>query len=128
MSKISLYERFNEKCEEFCKDVISTFPDVEHFRHLRSGLNIVKNIDLKSPQRIFHNYIYNTPYKEYILTRNEQFFMTNQDFNLQTSKKEYWEEFINTLRSMWKNLREDDKDIVWKYFHILVILSEKCQS
>lgn len=129
MSKTIFFERFNEKCDEFCRDIITSFPNIEQFKHIKTGLNLIKNIDMKTPQRIFHNNIYNTHYRDFILTKNEEFFLTNEDFNIQYStndKKQYWDEFIDNIRLIWKTLSNEDKDIVWKYFHILVILSEKC--
>lgn len=128
-SKTIFFEAFNDKCDEFCRDIISSFPNIEQFKHIKTGLNLIKNIDMKMPQRIFHNNIYNTHYREYILTKNEEFFLTNDDFNIQYStndKKQYWDEFIDNIRKVWKTLSTGDKDIVWKYFHILVVLSEKC--
>jgi len=123
------YEKFNETCDEFCKDIIASFPNIEAFKHIKVGLNIIKNLDMKSPQRVFHNHIYITQYKDMILMRNEDFFLTKDDFNLRHSsveKKEYWSDFINSIRNIWRNLPGTDKDIIWKYFHILLILSEKC--
>ena len=126
MNKSVFYERFNEKCDEFCKDIISSFPNIDQFKYIRSGLNLIKNLDVKSPQRIFHSNIYNSKYREYILTRNEEFFLTNDDFSIQSEKKEYWNEFIDNIRKVWQTLQVEDKDIVWKYFHVLLVLSEKC--
>ena len=128
-SKSIFYERFNEKCDEFCRDIIASFPNIEQFKHIKTGLNLIKNLDMKSPQRIFHNHVCNSHYRDFILTRNEEFFLTNDNFNLQYStneKKQYWDEFIDNIRKVWKTLSNEDKDIVWKYFHILVVLSEKC--
>ena len=131
MARQMFYERFNDKCDEFCKDIISSFPNIDQFKHIRSGLTLVKNIDLKSPQHIFYKNIYKTPYKKYILDRNEQFFLSKNEFTVSHSnneKQEYWDEFIENLRVIWSTLSEQDKDNVWKYFHILLILSEKCQD
>ena len=130
MAKQIFYEKFNEKCEEFMKDLIALFSQIEQFKYLRSGFNVVKNLDYKTPQKIFNSYI-STTFKEQILNKDEDFFLTKTDYNIRNSssyKKEYWDEFIEYIRTIWKTLDNDNKDIIWKYFHILVVLNDKCQE
>ena len=130
MAKQIFYEKFNEKCEEFMKDLIAVFSQIEQFKYLRSGFNVVKNLDYKTPQKIFNSYI-STTFKEQILNKDEDFFLTKTDYNIRNSssyKKEYWDEFIEYIRTIWKTLDNDNKDIIWKYFHILVVLNDKCQE
>ena len=112
------------------KDLIAVFSQIEQFKYLRSGFNVVKNLDYKTPQKIFNSYI-STTFKEQILNKDEDFFLTKTDYNIRNSssyKKEYWDEFIEYIRTIWKTLDNDNKDIIWKYFHILVVLNDKCQE
>lgn len=127
-NKTAFYERFNEKSDEFCKDLIQCFPGIDQFKYVRSGLSLLKNIDMKQPQRIFHTYISTTNYRDFILEKNEDFFLNTTDIHIMSERKEYWTEFIQQIRDIWKTLSQDDKDTVWKYFHILLVLSDKCQS
>lgn len=118
------YELFNSKVEEFIGELITSFPNIKQFSSFRSGFNFLKNLDVKKPQEIFHNYVYND-YREYILKRNEDFFLTNE-IEISSTRKEYWEEFIQNIRYIWKTLDGNNKDIIWKYFFVLVTLNEKC--
>jgi hypothetical protein len=126
MSKLHFYELFNEKTDEFFKDLIIAFPNIEQFKILRSGFNLIKNFDHKKPQKIFNSYI-GSLYKDMILTKNEEFFLQKKDFDIYyNTEKEYWESFINYLRNIWTNVNNTDKESIWKYLHILLILSHKC--
>lgn len=125
MTKLHFYELFNEKTDELFKDLITSYPEVEQFRHWRSGLSLLKNVDNKGPQRIFKSHIDN--YREYILAKNEEFFLTNGSIEVKTDQ-EYWNDFMNHIRGMWKTLGEENKEVIWKYFHVLVVLSDKCTS
>lgn len=119
------YDLFNAKAEEFIKELATSFPEVKQFGSFRSGFNFIKNMDVKKPLDIFNSYVYaNTTYRDHILKRNEEFFLTT-DLDI-TSSKEYWFEFIDQIRKLWKTLDDANKDVVWKYFHVLVALNEKC--
>lgn len=127
MSKTAFFERFNEKTDEFIKDLTTSFPDIEQFRYFKSGFTMLKNFDPKSPQRIFNTYI-STSYRDYILNRDESFFL-DHDINVNASeRKEYWNEFISYIKEIWKGLDESNKDVIWKYFHVLLILNDKCME
>lgn len=127
MSKTAFFERFNDKTEEFIKDLTASFPNIEQFKYFKSGFTMLRNFDPKSPQRIFNTYI-NSSYREYILNRDESFFL-NHDIDVHSSeRKEYWNEFINYIKDIWKTLDEDNKEIIWKYFHVLLVLNDKCME
>lgn len=117
------YDLFNAKAEEFIKELITSFPDIKQFASFKSGFNFIKNLDPKTPLDFFNNYVYAT-YKDHIIKRNEEFFLTT-DIEI-SSSKEYWVEFIDQIRLVWKTLDDANKDVVWKYFHVLVALNEKC--
>jgi hypothetical protein len=123
MSKVYI-DLFNSKAEEFIKELTSSFPDIKQFQTFRSGFNLLKNLDKKKPQDVFNTYVY-IEYKDYILQRNEVFFMNN-DVEITSTRKDQWLEFISNIRDIWKTLDDDNKDVIWKYFQVLVTLNEKC--
>ena len=124
MSKAVYFDLFNSKAEEFIKELTTSFPDIKQFQTFRSGFSLLKNLDKKKPQDIFNTYVY-TEYKDYILQRNEDFFLHNE-VDIKSTRKDQWLEFIANIRSIWKTLDEDNKDVIWKYFQVLVTLNEKC--
>ena len=116
-------ELFNAKADEFMKELGKSFPELKQISAFRSGFNLLKNLDVKKPQEVFNTYVYNE-YKDYIVNKNEDFFLTN-DVEITTDSKDYWLDFIKTIRGVWKSLDDENKDVVWKYFHVLVALNEK---
>jgi len=125
MSKNVYYELFNEKLDEFFKDLIVSFPDITEFKRFKSGLNLLRNVDPKSPQTIFNNFVA-TKFKNAILSKDDSFFLDNNDFGIVSTRKDYWIEFIEQLKILWKTIDIDNKDIIWKYLHVLYVLSDKC--
>ncbi len=118
------FDLFNAKAEEFIKELTTSFPDIKQFMSFKSGFNFLKNLDAKQPREIFNTYVY-LEYKDYIIKRNEDFFLTNE-IDITSKRKEYWLEFIDQIRIIWKSLDDANKDVIWKYFHLLIALNEKC--
>jgi hypothetical protein len=60
-------------------------------------------------------------YKKNILDKDENFFLTNElDIEENDISKAIH------LKSLWKNkLRNENKEIIWKYFKLLIVISDK---
>lgn len=127
MAKTMFYDRFNEKAIEFFSDLTSTFPEITEFKRLKTGLTMMSNLEQKSPERIFRQYVLNK-FKEQILKKDEAFFLNHTDYEIHSNKKEYWTDFMNQIKSIWSTLDDSTKEVIWKYFHILLVLSDKCSS
>lgn len=124
-NKDMFYDLFNEKVDEFFKDLIVAFPSISEFKRFKSGLTMLRNVDPKSPQSIFNNYIV-SKYRDAMLNKDEDVFLKTE-FDIHSRRKEYWLEFIHQLQSIWKTLNDENKEVIWKYFHVLIILSDKCK-
>ena len=118
------YDLFNSKVDEFLRDLSNTFPDIKQFTQFKTAFTLMKNLDEKKPQAIFNNYVY-ASYGKQIKERDEQFFMET-NFPIKSQREDYWLEFINNLRSIWKDLNDDNKNVIWTYLQLLVKLNEKC--
>lgn len=123
-SRKSYIDLFNAKVDEFIKELNTSFPEVKQFASFKTGFTLMKSLDNTKPINIFNTYVYDT-YKDYIKTKNESFFLTNAYDLSYTSHSDYWQEFIDNIRSVWTQLDTDEKDVIWKYFHILLVLNEK---
>lgn len=119
------FNLFNEKLDEFFIDIIIAFPKINEFSKFKVGLTMLKNINPKSPQNIFNNYII-PKYRNAILIRDERFFLDITDFDINSKRRDYWIDFINQLKLIWQTIDDNNKDIIWKYFNILLILNDKC--
>jgi hypothetical protein len=111
---------FNQKADEFFKDLIDGFPKTPEY-------NVLKNMDNKQPQRIFRDYIIET-YRDKIANEDESFFLSKNDFEITSRRKEYWMDFIDKIKMAWAKMDDENKKIIWKYFRLLVALSDKCEE
>ena len=126
--KLTFMRLFNQKAEEFCKDLVSSFPEVNEFKQLKSAMLLLKNLDEKKPRDIFSKFM-TQQFRESIMGRDESFFLNDieqhmvQVDGVDTSQ---WDNIVNLLRSLWIGLNDENKDIIWKYFQVLIAVSDKC--
>jgi hypothetical protein len=131
--KLVYVRLFNSKADEFCKDLVITFPEVNEFKQLKSALLLLKNLDEKKPREFFNKFL-TTEIREKLIGRDESFFMNEvhehvhivQD--IQGIDHSQWEDVVNLLRELWSGLNDSNKDTIWKYFHVLIAVSEKCNA
>jgi hypothetical protein len=117
-------DMFNSKLDEFIKELVHSFPEVKPFAFIKTAITMLKNVNPKRPIEIFHKYVHDV-YKEFIINKDEQFFLNaNYDMS-QTTAVEYWQEFIDNIRDIWFTLDDAEKEAIWRYFHILLVLDEK---
>lgn len=127
MTSTSFYERFNDQAYEFMKELAQTFPQVTEFSRLKSAFNVLQNVNKKTPQNFFNKYVVSS-YRDVILERDEVFFLSEKQFGLKDDSAQYWLGFIEQLQNIWKTLDAENKDIIWKYFRVLILLSDKCTT
>lgn len=123
------YDVFNDKLDEFFKDLITTFPSVAEFKRFRSGFTLMKNLDPKYPRNVFNtNFL--TIYRESILQMDEGLFTNKNNvdgiLNNIYNSNDNWLDFMNKISSLWHSLNKENKIIIWKYFGVLLFLSDKC--
>ena len=132
MSGSSL-SRFNSQLENLLNDLSDTFPDFMDIKIFREKYYLAKSANPKMIILIFLKYIY--PYKEQILERNENFFLSDSLTDNITNNKDIQNElgtdndFILTkalnLKTLWTKMNEQHKETLWTYFRVLVVLCEK---
>jgi hypothetical protein len=127
MTKLDFYNLFNEKMLEFAKDLCDVFPNVAEFKRFRSGVLMLQNLEPKTLENIFRTYVVEK-YKDQLLMKDESFFLEHTDFEIYSQRTDYWLSLIDQLKEMWKTLDQDNKEIVWKYFHVLIVISDKCHA
>jgi hypothetical protein len=128
------FKLFNQKADEFFKDLAEGFPKtpeyekvIIEFKTLKSSFNLLKNVNEKTPQRVFRDYVLVT-YRDKIVNQDESFFLDKNDFEITSKRKEYWMDFIDKIKAAWSSMDDQNKDIIWKYFKLLVFLSDKCDN
>ena len=120
---MAYHEIFNEKLVEFLKELANSFPNIDEFKKLKSGATVLMSVDPKKPRDVFNKYVANK-YRSFILSKNEDFFMTHK-YEIYNDS-DYWENFIMLIKNVWIGLNDSNKDAIWKYFNVLILLSDKC--
>ena len=131
-------ESFNNKLHEFMNDLVETFPELRDLRLMKSSFIMVKSINPKLPQQIFNDHVANE-FEDSIVARDEKFFM-DYDYDVILQKVQqhggdnvakldaHGMNIVGYLKNIWKDLSNDNKDVIWKYLAVLLILNKKCRG
>jgi DNA-binding transcriptional ArsR family regulator len=121
------YECFNNKLDELLGELSRTFTEMSDIKILRNGLTFARTLDLKMPQSMFDRHV--TPaYEKRIIDEDEQFFLHEEDYHAIASEHGVDLDIIGQLKSIWKDLDGENKQAIWKYLKVLVLLNRKCKS
>lgn len=132
-NKTMFHRLFNEKMDEFAKDLVAIASDnpaiQKGFVSFRSLFTILKNLSPMKPQQIFTQHV-ETEFRDYIIRSDDMFFLETAKYTVggPTSEAQYWLEFIDKLKSVWAELDEGNKAVVWKYLKVLIALSDRCRG
>jgi hypothetical protein len=77
------------------------------------------------PQQVFQMYVL-SKYRDAMLNSDETVFLNHTYEEVDGNEKEYWLKFIDQIKKIWKTLDDSNKRVIWKYFHVLIVLSDKC--
>tara|TARA_Y100000389_G_scaffold162754_1_gene165651 strand:- start:1083 stop:1481 length:399 start_codon:yes stop_codon:yes gene_type:complete len=126
-----LHELFNNKLTEFLKELVQTFPSDTDFKLFQASVRVLKLADEKKPLELFNSGL-TDEYKENIRNRNEEFFLNNDYsdvLNNEHLKKhndnDINDKLINKLKGYWEKLDDNNREIVWQYFTILLKICDR---
>lgn len=123
-----MHDFFNEKADEFARDLVRAFPQVQEFRQLKSAITLLMNVDPKKPQQIFDTAVL-TRYRDTIMSKDDEAFQNISLEELEDeSQRNAWLPFVDRLKSMWSSLGETDREAVWKHFFVLLKISDRIKS
>lgn len=122
---MSTLTAFNTQLERLVKDLITYFPESKDFKLFESSFQLLKQANPRKILELFKIHIL-SKYKQYILDKNEHFFLSN-DYNdiIATNDNNYAELLMLRLKDNWSSIDDKNKEIIWKYFQVLIVLSEK---
>ena len=119
----SYLQKFNQTFDEFVSDLMRVFPSDPEFHMYHAAVKMATMLDERITQRVFHDRVV-VPYGEQILSRNEAFFLSHNYDDLK-KEDESAEHLINKVKNCYMELNEENREIVWKYFRVLVLLDRK---
>lgn len=113
---VDIVDIFNQKTLEFVDDVGQICPEIKDLQPLvRMGLSLDRTAALK----LFDKYAQR--FESHIVEKDETFFL-NEDYECENV------DIIARLKTVWKTLTPSNKDAIWKYVQLLLLLYKKQQA
>ena len=119
---MSIKQIFLQQTDNFINELCTIFPNNSDILLFREKYILIKMANSKLIIDYFVVYIY--PFKTVINSQEESFFL---DGGGQTELKDTSGlKFRDNIKSLWINqISNENKDIIWKYFKIFIVLCEK---
>jgi hypothetical protein len=115
--------KFNRTFKEFINDLIKSFPNDPDFKMYKMAISTAMIMNESLVIGVFKEKVMDR-YSEKILAKDDAFFMDNNYNELQGEFSEA-SAIIQKLKGYWSGMSPDDRDVVWRYFVVLVKLSQK---
>lgn len=119
-------EKFNQTFLEFGEDIMKVFPDDDEFRMYNLTLNTVITMYPDYVLQVFTKKVIE-PFGDKIMERDESFFLQHEYDDVK-EKHQQASEIINKIKSYWEIMNASDREVVWKYFRVLVLLGKKIRT
>jgi len=123
---MSTLTAFNTQLDRLLENLINYFPENDNFKNFQTIFSLLKTTNPRKIKTLFKTYV-TDKYKTQILEKNEDFFMENnfEEEKSNIKNDNYADDLIKQLKEHWSLIDEKNKEIIWKYFQVLVVLSEK---
>lgn len=123
---MSTLTAFNTQLDRLLENLINYFPGNDNFKNFQTIFSLLKTTNPRKIMSLFKTYV-TDKYNTQILEKNEEFFMENKFEEEKSNIKNdnYADDLIKQLKEHWSMIDEKNKEIIWKYFQVLVVLSEK---
>ena len=117
---------FNAKLINFFEDLQDTFPEEKDIRTSLEALRGAKKINPKLLLDIFYEQV-TKPLHDHILAQDEEKVVSYARTSIQSQFNEISFALV-IFDKHWTTMSEHNKDAIWKYMKVLVLLSEKAKS
>ena len=126
MDKKQCLNIFNQKLKELVNDLIVVFPNDTDLYSFKTSLNMIGLVNERQMIDLFVRFVHNT-YKAQILSRDESFFLTHtySEEISHAGDDNVTNQLIAKIKSYWAEMSAENKNVVWKYFEVLIRLAEK---
>lgn len=111
---------FIEQTENLIDELMNILPENKNVEIFKEQYYFIKKANSKMIVNSFVKYV--LPHKRYIQEKNEKFFLEGGGQE-EVSKDNY--NFVLDIKKDWYTISVNNKEIIWKYFNVLVLLSEK---
>ena len=119
---MSIKQIFLQQLDNFINELCKLFSTNNEILLLREKYNLLKSANSKLVIEYFIKFVY--PFKQKIMSQDESFFLEGggqDDIKDNSGLK-----FRDNIKNLWvSEMSDDNKDIIWKYFKIFIVLCEK---
>ena len=118
----STKQKLIAQIDNFINDIYRLYPSNNEIIVFKESYFLIKQVNSNLILEYFITYIY--PHKDQILEKDEAFFLEGggQEVLSETSELR----FRDNLKNLWENnMSAENKEIMWKYFKVFVLLCEK---
>lgn len=126
MKKDEIVQIFNQKLKELVNDLIGVYPNDKDLYAFKTSLNMMNMVNDKQCIKLFIGHVHNK-YGSNILKREEDFFM-NHSYEEEINMGDTMEvtiQLIDKIKGYWKEMSNENKEIIWSYLTIMVKLCDK---
>lgn len=124
MNLLSPRKLMTLKVMEFLDDLDEILGDIRDYIVFKQSIKLMSSLNEDTVQRSFDEYVC-TPYKEYIVRKDEMFFIQSAD-SFESSASEF--DLVRIIKSKWMSLSENNKQAIWNHLNLLIILNERCNK
>jgi|LakMenE01Jun11ns_1017448.scaffolds.fasta_scaffold8125304_1 hypothetical protein len=116
MEKQKILKKFKDNLMEFIDQLREQYPNIKDLKLMK----IYIKASVPMTEVIDNFYRYSIPHKNKISTKDENFFLQNDNiFSFLAPDKQ------TLLKDIWNQADNDTKDIIWQWFNLLINLSEQ---
>ena len=122
---MSTLTAFNNTIQQLIDDLINYFPEDNDYKLFESSFKMLRQANPRKVLELFKTHI--LKHKNYILDENESFLLEYNYLQSGTGIQDmnYAESLMLRIKDNWRLIDEKNKEAIWKYFKVLIVLSEK---
>jgi hypothetical protein len=119
---MSIKQILLQQIDNFISELCTIFPENGEIQLFGQKYNLIRSANSNIVIEYFVKFIY--PHKTEIMSSNENFFLNGG--GQEELKDNSGLKFRDNIRNLWINkMSDENKEIIWKYFKMFIILSEK---
>lgn len=119
---MSIKQTFIQQIDNFLNELCTIFPHNGEIQLLNEKYILIRSANSNLVIEYFVEFIY--PFKNQIMSEDEKFFISGggqEDLKNNSGLK-----FRDNIKKLWiSEMSDENKEIIWKYFKIFILLSEK---
>ncbi len=123
---MSALSAFTTQLVRFFEELVDTFPEEKDIRMALEAITQAKKINPRLILDLFHEHIYSGVHQA-IADRDVDAIIQSGRVKVSTQVNEIMPA-ITLFDKHWKNLDDSNRDVIWKYLHVLCTLSAKARG